>query len=222
VRRVRQVGNRIRRAVANEDLQREINLDLKNYRFEWEFNVIDDRQVNAFCLPGGKIAVFSGLLRIVDNDDQLATVMGHEVAHALAHHASERIARAQMQRRALEAASGAFGQMSPEERAKLTGLLAGGARLRELAYDRAQEAEADHIGLFLMTFAGYDPRQTVVFWEKMEQMSGRSPPEILSTHPSHHKRIQMLERWIPQALGALEQYRKGNIAPRQRERAGGG
>src|SRR5262249_32156095 len=119
VHRVRRVGERIARAAAIEPLQREINLNLKGYRFDWAFNVIQDQQANAFCLPGGKIAVYTGLLRILppgpegEGDAQLATVMSHEVAHALAHHASERIAREQMQRRALEAASGAFGGMSP-------------------------------------------------------------------------------------------------------------
>ena len=92
VRRVTKVGERIAGTVKIEPLMREINLDVKDYRFEWEFNVLEDRHVNAFCLPGGKVAVFSGLLKVVENDDQLAAVLGHEVAHALAHHSSERLA----------------------------------------------------------------------------------------------------------------------------------
>src|SRR5262249_31150449 len=140
-----------------EPLQWEINLDVKRYRFEWEFNVIDDPQINAFCLPAGKVAVFTGLLRVADTDDELATVLGHEVAHALAHHASERLARAQMFEQAVKVATGALGldKMNPRDREKLIGLLGGGAGLASRAYDRAQESEADHIGLFLMTFAGY-------------------------------------------------------------------
>src|SRR5262245_37026473 len=158
VQRVRQVGEKIRQAAQIEPLQREINLNLKGYQLNWAFNVIADPRVNAFCLPGGKIVVFSGLLELVkppgpETDAQLATVMAHAAAHALAHHASERIAREQMQRRALEAASGAFGRMSPEDRQRLLGVLAGGVNAYSRSYDRAQESEADHIGLFLMTFA---------------------------------------------------------------------
>jgi predicted Zn-dependent protease len=218
VQRVRHVGDRIRQASQLEPLQREINLNLKDYHFDWDFNVIREKQINAFCMPGGKIVVFTGLLTLVqppgpETDAQLATVMAHEVAHALAHHANERIAREQMQRRALEAASGAFGTMHPEERKKLAGLLAGGVNVSSLAYDRAQESEADHIGVFLMTFAGYDPRQAVVFWERMEQATAQrgSPPEVLSTHPSHGRRIRQLEVWVPQALAAKQAYDRGDI-----------
>ena len=124
---------------------REINLHVTDYQFEWEYTVIQSDQINAFCLPGGKICVFTGLLRIVENDDQLAAVLAHEVSHALAHHQSERIAR---------------------ERMVGSGILA-------LHYDREQESEADHIGVFLMTFAGYNPRQAVVFWRKMESLHAR-------------------------------------------------
>ncbi|HEX5271045.1 MAG TPA: M48 family metallopeptidase, partial [Gemmataceae bacterium] len=162
VRRVTKVGERIAATVKVEPLMREINLDVKDYRFEWEFNVLVDKHVNAFCLPGGKVAVFTGLLKVVENDDQLAAVLGHEVAHALAHHSSERLAAQQREG---------------------GGVLAG---LREKSFDRGQESEADHIGLFLMTFAGYDPRQAVVFWKRMKQIGDEQGrvPEILSDHPS--------------------------------------
>src|SRR5207244_1771568 len=141
-RRVNEVGQRISQAAQIEPLQREINLHVKNYPFEWEFKVLDSKQVNAFCLPSGKVAVFSGMLEVVQNDDQLATVMGHEIAHALAHHASERLAREQMYQRAVEAANGALGRMDPQQRHALIGLLSGGADLNSLAYDRKQESEA--------------------------------------------------------------------------------
>jgi predicted Zn-dependent protease len=191
VKRVTQVGERIAGTVKIEPLMREINLHVSDYRFEWEFNVLEDQHVNAFCLPGGKVAVFTGLLHVVQNDSQLAAVLGHEVAHALAHHASERLAR--------------------QER-EGGGLL---AALREKKYDREQESEADHIGVFLMTFAGYDPRQAVVFWQRMERLSGErgQVPEILSDHPSDQRRIQQLEEWVPKAEAAKKAYDEGRVAP---------
>jgi predicted Zn-dependent protease len=190
-RRVRHVGERIAETVKIEPLMREINLHVKDYRFEWEFNVLEDKHVNAFCLPGGKVAVYTGLLHVVQNDDQLAAVLGHEVAHALAHHASERLAR--------------------QER-EGGGLL---AALHGKKYDRAQESEADHIGVFLMTFAGYDPRQAVVFWERMKRLSDEQGrvPQILSDHPSDEQRIRDLEAWVPKALAGKKAYDEGRIAP---------
>jgi predicted Zn-dependent protease len=194
VRRVTKVGERIAATVKNEPLMREINLDVKDYRFEWEFNVLKDPHVNAFCLPGGKVAVFTGLLEVVENDDQLAAVLGHEVAHALAHHSSERLA---------------------ERRRSGRGIL---AELREKAFDRAQESEADHIGLFLMTFAGYDPNQAVVFWKRMKQISDEQGrvPEILSDHPSDANRIKQLQGWVPAAEAAKKAYEQGQIERRGR------
>jgi predicted Zn-dependent protease len=186
VRHVRRVGARIVRAVEIEPLQREINLHLKGYRFDWEFNVLRSNQANAFCLPGGKVAVFTGLLRVVENDDQLATVLAHEIAHALAHHANERVTR------------DASGQVN---------------WIFNKAYDRQQESEADHIGLFLMTFAGYDPDETVAFWQRMQQAQrGGELPEILSDHPSDRRRIQQLRAWVPQAKAAKVAYDHHRIA----------
>jgi metalloendopeptidase OMA1, mitochondrial len=191
VRRVTKVGERIAGTMKVEPLMREINLDVKDYRFEWEFNVLEDRHVNAFCLPGGKVAVFTGLLKVVENDDQLAAVLGHGVAHALAHHSSERLA---------------------QQRREGGGVM---AALREKAFDRAQESEADHIGLFLMTFAGYDPKQAVVFWKRMKQISDEQGrvPEILSDHPSDEKRIKQLEGWVPRAEAAKKAYEAGQVEP---------
>jgi metalloendopeptidase OMA1, mitochondrial len=214
--RVRHVGEKILKAAQIEPLQAEINLNLRSYYFEPAFNVIEDRQVNAFCLPGCKICVFSGLLNVADkgHDDYLATVLGHEVAHALAHHASERIARAQMYEKAVGASGGSFGKLDPHERGQLIGLLGGGVEeLYSRAYDRKQESEADHIGLFLMTFAGYDPHKALEFWQRMMQLSAQQPrpPVILSDHPSDAQRIRQIQAWIPQAEGAYQAYNEGNI-----------
>jgi metalloendopeptidase OMA1, mitochondrial len=213
VTRVRQVGGRIARAAEIEPLRREMNLRLEGYTFEWEFNVLQSPQVNAFCLPGGKVAVFTGLLPIAENDDELAVVLGHEIAHALAHHANERIARQRMVQHAVEVAAGGIGVIDPRRSRELVGLLAAGAQLGSLAYDRRQESEADHIGVFLMTFAGYDPDQAVAFWERMQQESAhRSRPwEILADHPSDAKRIAQLRMWIPRAIAGKKAYGAGRI-----------
>jgi predicted Zn-dependent protease len=214
VERVRHVGERIVRAAEIEPLQREVNYRLQGYRWDWEFNVLEDRQVNAFCLPGGKVAVFSGLLPVAADDDQLAVVLGHEIAHALAHHANERICREQYQEHALKAAEGVLGQMDRDHAGTLIKLLGGVGQVRGLAYNRQQEAEADHIGIFLMTFAGYNPDEAVRFWERMEQATARGghPPEILSDHPSDARRIANLRRWIPEAKAGKRAFDEGRIA----------
>jgi predicted Zn-dependent protease len=188
----RQVTARIVKAAAIEPLQREINLHVSGYRFEWEVNVLRDPQINAFCLPGGKIAVFSGLFRVAVNADSLATVLSHEISHALAHHASERMARAHYEGNGGEVLS----------------------YLIDKKHDRAQESEADKIGIFLMTFAGYDPREAVNFWERMQQAHrGGSPPEILSDHPSDAHRIEAMKDNVRRALAAKQAFDEGRIAP---------
>ena len=162
------------------------------YRFEWEVNVLRDPQINAFCLPSGKIAVFTGLFRVAVNADSLATVLSHEISHALAHHASERMARAHYESSGGEILSYFINKQ----------------------HDRAQEAEADKIGVFLMTFAGYDPTAAVEFWQRMMELAhGRShPPEIFSTHPSDARRLEQLRQWVPYARAAKKAYDEGRIA----------
>lgn len=206
--RVRSIMQRIVKAAGIEPLQREINLRVQGYRFEWEVSVLKNRQRNAFCLPAGKMAVFTGLLPVAETDDHLATVMSHEISHALAHHASERVARETGYEKAQKMVGGLLGS---DDSRKIVGVLAG---LRSKAYDREQEAEADHIGLFLMTFAGFDPREAVRFWARMGQVSGgRGVPEILSDHPSDEHRIQNMERWVPAAEAAKRAYDEGRFAP---------
>ena len=187
--RVRGIAERIIHAAGIEPLQREINIR-KGYRFEWEVYVFDKEEINAFCLPGGKMVVFRGLLKVAKNDDHVATVLAHEMAHALAHHSSERVARDEMNH-------------------------GGPGGIWNKAYEREQEAEADHIGLFLMTFAGYNPEEAVRFWGLMEQATGGQQrlPEILSDHPSDAHRIQNLKTWVPKAKAAKQAFDQGHVAP---------
>jgi len=180
---VKDVGQRIVKAAEIKPLQKEINLHFDERYMEWQFTLIDDRQVNAFCLPGGKVVVFTGLFRIVgDRKDELAAVLAHEIGHALAHHASERINRGE------------------------------GKGLGGLAFERSQESEADHIGLFLMTFAGFNPEAAIRLWEDMAKRGGGSPPEIFSDHPSDARRVAQMREWVPQAEAALKAYKEGRIA----------
>jgi len=184
--RCKRIVDRLARAAEIEPLQREIGLRIRGYVFEWEVSVVSERQVNAFCLPAGKMVVFTGIIPVAGSDGQLAAVLSHEMAHALAHHASERIAR--------------------ERR--------GGSPLRSLSYDRYQESEADHIGVFLMAFGDYDTDEAVAFWMRMLRATGESQvPELLSDHPTHRKRIEQLRKWAPQAKDAKRAFDEGRIAP---------
>ncbi|MGH7208567.1 MAG: M48 family metallopeptidase [Nitrospiraceae bacterium] len=179
--------------------------------YHWEFAVIqDDRMVNAFALPGGKVAVFTGLLKYTKNEAGLATVMGHEVAHALQRHGAERISRNILEQIAQigAMAGAAAGAVDP---AAMQGLQSAYGVGVALPFNRRQESEADFIGLRLMAEAGYDPREAVPFWERMSgcprNMIGRlcfrsaaAIPEFLSTHPSDVSRIQQIEAWVPDAM----------------------
>lgn len=168
--------------------------------FEWEFALVDRPEANAFCLPGGKIVVFTGLLDVAKTDDQLATVVAHEVAHAVAEHGAERIFREELTNRAVAAASGAFAD-DPQRFQQVAGLLGAGAQVGlSLPWGREQESESDHIGLIYMARAGYDPEEAITFWQNMaKQSEGQQPPEYLSTHPSHGTRVQQIRGWLPEA-----------------------
>lgn len=191
--------------------------------YQWEFAVIeDDKMVNAFCLPGGKVAVFTGILKHTKTDAGLATVMGHEIAHALQRHGVERMSRSIIDQIAQLGAIGAAaaGQSSG---GAIQGLLGAYGVNVSLPFNRKQESEADYIGLRLMSQAGYDPREAVPFWERMSgcprQMidklcfrSQHAIPEFLSTHPSDVTRINQLEAWLPEAM-RYYQGAGGDVAP---------
>jgi predicted Zn-dependent protease len=197
---VRTVAKRLIKATANPDFQQMIGISIP--KFDWELEVVDDRQVNAFCLPGGKIVVYTAILPVAETDAGLATVIGHEISHALAHHGTERMAHQQIVQIGLTSLGASMGDMDPTQRQQLLSVLNAGAKFGILSYSRSHESEADHMGLLLMAAAGYDPRETVKFWQRMTEATGngQAPPEFMSTHPNHQTRIRDLTNWIPEAM----------------------
>ena len=169
--------------------------------FEWQWTVVnDDNMVNAWALPGGKSAVYTGMLRMAKSDDELAVVMGHEASHAIARHAGERISSNMVIQGALQGTSIALGDMSPAaQQATMAALGLGSTVGVLLPWSRMQESEADELGLLIAADAGYDPRTSIDLWTRMASQSG-APPEFLSTHPSENTRIKRLQKMMPKAM----------------------
>ena len=183
--RVQRVAKRIE-AVASRDKP----------AFQWRVTLIRKKVANAFCLPGGKIVVYTGILPLTKNDAGLATVLGHEVAHATAEHVAERIERERLTRIAAAIVAGGVA-FTPRQYVRVMALVDAGSTL---PFTRSQESEADHIGLVYMARARYNPRQALGFWKRMERASkGKELPEFLSDHPSDAHRVQRIEDWLPQA-----------------------
>lgn len=197
VRPVREIGGRLA-AVVEEDPG-----------FEWEFNLLRSEQANAFALPGGKVAVYTGLLPIARNADGLAAVMGHEIAHAIARHGAERIAHQKLAQYGQLAVGLAVGEMDYETQRMVMAALGLGTQYGVLLpFSREHESEADYIGLIYMARACFDPREAPLLWERMAEAAGGAggPAEFLSTHPSHETRIRQLEAWMPEALAVRADY----------------
>lgn len=193
---VQNVGLRIKNAANNYYRSIGREGDLTNY--QWEFNLLEDKQVNAWCMPGGKVAVYSGILPISKTDAGLAVVLGHEISHALAGHGNERISQAMV----AEYGGAIIGGTTSGQMATIfQQVYPIGAQVALLKYGRNQELEADEMGLYLMSMAGYDPREAQPFWQRMESSSTSSgTPEFLSTHPSPENRRADLEKHMPKAL----------------------
>jgi predicted Zn-dependent protease len=171
--------------------------------FEWEFNLIASDQANAFALPGGKVAVYSGLLPIAGNDDGLAAVMGHEIAHAIARHGAERIAHEKLAQLGSLAVGTAVGEMDVQTQRMVMGALGVGAQFGVLLpFSRSHETEADYMGLIYTARACFDPREAPRLWERMSRAAGggAAPAEFMSTHPGHETRIQNLDQWMAEAM----------------------
>lgn len=197
---VQRVGIRIQHAVEEYMKQNNLSNELKDY--EWEFNLVQDDQVNAWAMPGGKVVVYTGILPITKNETGLAVVLGHEIAHAIAEHGNERMSQQILQQ------VGALGLMvamqnEPAQKQEMwLGVYGVGTQVGiMLPYSRTHESEADHLGLIFMAMAGYDPHAAPEFWGRMaKNKNGESPPEIFSTHPSDETRMKNLNSWIPEAM----------------------
>jgi predicted Zn-dependent protease len=173
--------------------------------FEWEFNVIRSDQANAFCLPGGKVAVYTGLIPIAENEGGLAVVMGHEIAHAIARHGAERMAHQKLVQLGSLAAGLAFSDMDASTQHMVMGALGVGAQYGVLLpFSREHESEADYMGLIYTARACFDPTEAPQLWERMGAASGGAPAEFMSTHPSHATRIRQFGEWMPEATEIYE------------------
>lgn len=188
---VHAAGERLAKAAAPEDPG-----------FEWEYTVIQSDQANAFALPGGKVAVYTGIIPIAQNADGLAIIMGHEIAHAIARHGAERIAHQRLVQLGTLAAGMAMSDMDTQTQHMVMGALGVGAQFGViLPFSRDHESEADHMGLIFAARACFDPREAPKLWERMASAGGNGQPaEFMSTHPSHDTRIRQFEQWMPEAL----------------------
>jgi predicted Zn-dependent protease len=197
---VKRVGVRIQKAVEQYMAQKGASDQLAG--FDWEFNLIqDDKTVNAWCMPGGKVAFYTAILPICKDELGVAVVMGHEVAHAIANHGRERMSQGLLAEFGLSTISVAMGQNPTTTQQIFMQAVGIGTNVGMLKFSRSHESEADHMGLIFMAMAGYDPQSAPRFWERMATLSGgNQPPEFLSTHPSHETRIKDLEGWIPEAM----------------------
>jgi len=197
---VDRVGGRIANAITKYYNTEEKKSVLEGY--SWEFNTIDDKKViNAWCMPGGKVVVYTGLLPVTQNETAMAIVMGHEIAHSIAKHGNERMSQALVQQMGGMALEIALAQKPQETQDLFMATYGIGSQLGALLpWSRQQETEADQYGLIFSAMAGYDPREAIPFWQRMSEAGGGSPPEFLSTHPSDETRLRKLKQFIPEAL----------------------
>jgi predicted Zn-dependent protease len=196
---VKRVGERIAKAVETYMTKEGLSKSLEGYK--WEFNLVEDPTVNAWCMAGGKVVVYTGLLPVSQTEAGLATVMGHEIAHAVARHGSERMSDQLLLQLGSSALSAAMAQ-KPEQTREIA-LTAFGISSQVgviLPFSRQNEYEADYMGLIFMAMAGYNPNESVPFWQRMAQKGGSKPPEFLSTHPVDQNRIDRLKLKMPDAM----------------------
>lgn len=202
---VKQTGTNIKDAVERYMKQNNLSDRLEGYR--WEFNLVEDEMINAWCMPGGKVVVYTGILPVTQNETGLAVVMGHEIAHAIAEHGNERMSQQLLQQAGAVGLMVAMKDEPVQTQAMWMAVYGVGTQVGiMLPYSRTHESEADRLGLIFMAMAGYDPREAPKFWQRMASQGGGQPPEFLSTHPSHETRIENLNNWIPEAM----QYYKKN------------
>jgi predicted Zn-dependent protease len=197
VQMVKGCGIRIQKAVEKYYTDKGLSKELNN--FSWEFNVVNEETINAWCMPGGKVVFYTGILPITQDEDGLSVVMGHEVAHAVARHGNQRMSQG-----LLVQFGGAMLSVALSQKPQLTQQIflqsfGIGSQLGILSYSRKHETEADKMGLIFAAMAGYDPEAAISFWQRMANLGGQKPPELLSTHPSDEKRINDLKAFMPEA-----------------------
>ena len=196
---VQRVGRRIADAVTQYMTSQGLQAQIANYK--WEFNLVQSNEVNAWCMPGGKVVVYSGLLPVTQNETALACVLGHEISHAIARHGNERMSQGLVAQGIQVAGSVALNK-NPTAQNLFNQAYGVGSPIGLLAYSRQNELEADHLGIIFMAMAGYDPQQALPFWQRMAAQSanGSKPSELMSTHPSDERRIAALQQEMPEAL----------------------
>jgi predicted Zn-dependent protease len=212
------VGHRVSDAIEKYMNKNGLSDRIKGYI--WEFNTVSSQEVNAWCMPGGKVVIYTGILPLTKDDAGLAVVMGHEIAHAIADHGNERMS----QQLVIEAAGvglDVYMQQKPQHTRDIFMSAFGvGSQLGVLAYSRQHELEADRLGLIFMAMAGYDPHRAISFWQEMANIGGAKPPEFMSTHPSDEHRINEIRKLMPEAmkyyepnqsLPGMQQQNKGKI-----------
>jgi len=197
---VKRIGFNVQNAVQRYFAENKMSDQLNGYN--WEFNLVESPDINAWCMPGGKVVVYTGILPLTQDENGLAVVMGHEIAHAIAEHGSERMSQILLTQLGGLALSEALSTQPQQTRDLWLGVYGLGAQIGVLLpYSRTHESEADRLGLVFMSMAGYDPNVAVSFWERMAaQKQGQAPPEFLSTHPSDRTRIEDIKKNLPEAL----------------------
>jgi predicted Zn-dependent protease len=195
---VKRVGQRIAAAVTRYMNDNGMGSEIASYK--WEFNLVDSKEVNAWCMPGGKVVVYTGILPVTKNETALAVVMGHEIAHAIARHGNERMSQG-LVAQGIQVAGAVALNKNPTAVNLFNQAFGVGSNVALLAYSRKDELEADHLGVIFMAMAGYNPQEAIPFWQRMANMSsGQKPPEFLSTHPSDATRVAQLQKLMPEAM----------------------
>ena len=197
---VQRVGQNLATAVTNYLKQNGLSSEIQNYK--WTFNLVQDKQVNAWCMPGGLICVYEGLLPVTQDEASLAIVLGHEIAHAVAKHSAEQMSMQMKQQYGIQigsAVAGALG-MGTNTQSIVQAIVAQGFNFKNLKYSRDHENEADHMGLIFAAMAGYNPQVATTFWQRMAAASTNQTAEFLSDHPSDATRIKNIQGWMPEAL----------------------
>lgn len=204
---VKRVGTRLANAVETYLRNNGYQNEIKN--FKWEFNLVQNNQVNAFCMPGGKIVVYEGLLPVTKDEQSLAIVLGHEIAHAVAKHSAEQLSKQIRQQYATKIGSAALSAAGLGSGASsiLESVANSGFKFANLKYSRDNESEADHLGLIFAAMAGYDPQCAVPFWKRMASGSSSNKSDMFSDHPSDEKRIAALEKEMPEAMKYYNEYK---------------